>query len=329
MPAKKFMSFTSNNINKFNKLFYTKAEKGLVEGLPDLFTKLDLFNIALYKYIVKKINRHSLKNTDEINVLEIASGKKMDRWKTFMQQDKKLKWNVLLTDFDKSLLPNVNNFKNSKNFKRISNFQLKNGVYNLFDGFSKLKKNEKVDVVLSSYTFDNVWLKNDLHLTKEKNIWYKNLYSVDIPKVGGRLNKQFFKSIKIKTKRKKINLSTLEHGKYIEEFFKNDKKVHVNYPAGLISAVIDSFGNVLKKDGIFITADIATIKHGSDISGFKSVNETIKIKIENYALAKFILEKLGYEVELLDVCEFIKKTGIITPVPIHDHFVFSVMRSGG
>lgn len=207
------MSFIPNNINTFNKLFYTKAEKKLVDNLPDLFTKLDLFNIALYKHIIKKINRHSLKNTDEINVLEIASGTKMDRWKTFMQQDKKRKWNVLLTDFDKLLLPNVNNFKSSKNFK------FENSVYNLFDGFLKLKKNEKTDAVLSSYTFDNVWLENDLHLTKEKNIWYKNLYSVDIPKVGGRLNKQFFKSIKIKTKRKKINLSTLEHGKYVEEFF--------------------------------------------------------------------------------------------------------------
>lgn len=314
-------TFTSNKINTFNKLFYTKAEKGLVDTLPDLFTKLDIFNIALHKHITTNINRHSLKNTDEISVLEIASGKKMNRWKTFMQQDKKRKWKVLLTDFEKSLLPNLDFLKITKNFK------FETGVHNLFNDFQKLKAKDKYDVLLSSYTFDNVWLENDLHLTKEKNIWYKNLYGVDIPKVGGRLDKQFFKNIKIKTKRKRINLSTLKHGKYIEEFFKNDKKVHVNYPAGLVRTAINSFDNVLKKNGLFITADIATIKHGSSIKGFKSVNETIKIKIENYALAKFILKKLGYKVELQDVCEFIKKVGIITPVPIYDHFVLSVMRN--
>ena len=128
------MSFTPNNINEFNKLFYTKAKKKLIDELPDLFTKLDLFNVALHKHIIKKIN------SKKISIFEIASGKKMDRWNIFIQQDEKRKWQVLLTDFDKTLFPNVNNLKIAKNFKSMANFQLKTSVYNLFNDFPKFKK---------------------------------------------------------------------------------------------------------------------------------------------------------------------------------------------
>ena len=308
------MSFTSNKINDFNKLFYTKAEKKLINNLPDLFTKLDLFNIALHNHITSKIS------SKEISVMEMASGSKMDRWKTFMGLDRKRKWNVLLTDFDKSILPDMSTFKNTGNF----NFDTE--IYSLLEKFPKKKTLERHDVVLSSYTFDNVWLENDFHLTKIDNVWYKNLYEVDIPKIKGKLKKQFFKNLKIKTQRKKIDINSLQHGVFIKQFFKNEPSVHVNYTAGLISSVVNSFENVLKDGGVFITADIATKDNSKEIKGFKSVNETIKIKIENYALAKFILEKLGYTVGLKSVCEFIKDTGIITPVPIHDHFVLTIKK---
>jgi hypothetical protein len=314
-------TYSLYNINVFNKLFYKYAEKELINELPNLFTKLDLFNIALHKKITTELNSNVIK------AMELASGKKMDKWETFMKIDKKRKWRVLLTDFDKTLLPNPKTINNADNFKFTT------GIYSLFNNFPKLKPAEKHDVMLSTYTFDNLWLKDDLHLTKVNNAWYSKLYQLDLSKTekriknikkGKKLNQQFFKDLRIKTKTTKINLSSVEHGAYVDEYYKNYKRVSVNYPGGLIKTVVNSYNNQLKKEGIFITADIATADNSKKTKGFKSVNETIKIKIENYALAKYILEKLGYSVELKNLHEFIKEARIITPVKIHDHFVLAV-----
>ena len=188
---------------------------------------------------------------------------------------------------------------------------------------------------MSTYTFDNLWLDDDFHLTKENDVWYVSLYKLDLSKTGRlvddikegtKLNRQFSEDVRIKTKRARLNLTSIKHGAQIDDFYGNHKKVSVNYPGGLIRTIINSFNNQLKKGGIFITADLATAGKKVNAKGFESVNETIKIKIENYALAKIILGKLGYSVELKDLCEFIKDSGIITPVEIHDHYVLVVTR---
>ncbi len=314
-------TYSPYNINIFNELFYKYAEKELINELPNLFTKLDLFNIALHRKITTELN------SNVIRAMELASGKKMDKWETFMKIDKKRKWRVLLTDFDKTLLPNPKTINNADNFKFITD------IYSLFNNFPKLKPDEKHDVMLSTYTFDNLWLEGDLHLTKVNNAWYKELYQLDLSKTeeriknikkGKKLDRQFFKNLRIKTKTTKINLSSVKYGAYIDEYYKNYKHVSVNYPGGLIKTVVNSYNNQLKKEGIFITADIATADNSKKTKGFKSVNETIKIKVENYTLAKYILEKLGYSVELKNLHEFIKEAGIVTPVKIHDHFVLAV-----
>jgi hypothetical protein len=314
-------TYSLYNINVFNKLFYRYAEKELINELPNLFTKLDLFNIALHRKITTELN------SDEIKVTELASGKKMDRWETFKKIDKIRKWRVFLTDFDESLLPNPNIINNS------DNFEFKTGIYSLFNNFPKLRSDERRDVVLSTYTFDNLWLEDDLHLIKVDNAWYQKLYRLDLSKTergikdikkGKKLDRQFFKDLKIKTKTVSINLSSVKYGRYIDEYYKSYKRVSVNYPGGLVSSVVNSYDNQLTKKGVFITADIATTDNSKKTKGFKSVNETIKIKIENYSLAKYILEKLGYSVELKNLYEFIKEAGIATPVEIHDHFVLAV-----
>ncbi|MGB6839161.1 MAG: hypothetical protein WBE27_02740, partial [Microgenomates group bacterium] len=129
--------YSRYNINVFNELFYRYAEKELIDELPNLFTKLDLFNIALHRKITTELNSNVIKAT------ELASGKKMDRWETFMKIDKKRKWRVLLTDFDKTLLPNPNTINNADNFKFTTD------IYSLFNNFPKLKPDEKHDVMLS------------------------------------------------------------------------------------------------------------------------------------------------------------------------------------
>jgi len=393
-------TYSPYNINVFNELFYRYAEQELINELPNLFTELDLFNIALHKKITTELNSNVI-----IKVMELASGKKMDRWKTFVKIDKKHKWRVLLTDFDKTLLPNLNTIKSSDNFnttassriprvtvlgdeaqlrrRRSSNAaarrtgqprltvayrslsakpssSLKNleetpsdsteltevlrarggftfitDIYSLFNSFPKLKPSDMYDVMLSTYTFDNLWLADDLHLTKVNNAWYKNLYQLDLSKIeeslgdikkGKKLDRQFFKDLRIETKTTKINLSYVQHGAHIDEYYKNYKHVSVNYPGGLIKTVVNSYHNQLKKEGIFITADIATADKGKKIKAFENVNETIKIKIENYDLAKYILEKLGYNMELKNLHQFVKEAGIVTPVKIYDHFVLTVKK---
>jgi len=244
-----------------------------------------------------------------------------------MEIDSKHKWEIFLTDFDKALLPDIKKINSSKNFKFTT------GTYSLYNNLPKLKTDKKLDVILSTYTFDNLWLTDDLHLTKIGNVWYKTLYKLDFSKIGKRLediekgkelNKQFFEDLKVKTKLTKINLSSVKYGMHIEKYFKNYKEVSVNHPGGLISTIVSSFNNQLRKQGLFITADIAIADSSKEIKGYKSVNETIRIKIENYALAKYILEKLGFDVELKSVHDFIEEAGVITPIDIYDHFVITV-----
>jgi len=339
--------YSPYNINVYNELFYRYGERKLINELPNLFTKLDLFNVALHKKITTEL---SLK---EIKVMELASGKKMGKWETFIKINKKHKWKVLLTDFDKTLLPlrargsspnhkvlgtrGLNRRQKTKIINTTDNFIFSTEIYSLFDNFPKLNSDEKHDCLLSTYTFDNLWLEDDLHLTKINNVWYKNLYGLDLSKTEEsikdirqvkKLDRQFFKNLKIKTKKAKINIFSLKHGAHIDKYYKNYKSVSVNYPGGLIATVINSYNNQLKKKGIFITADIATEDVGRKTKGFKSVNETIKIKIENYALAKYILEKLDFYIELKNLYEFIKEAGIVTPVKIHDHFVLVVRLRG-
>ena len=313
--------YSQYNINVYNELFYKFAQEKLINELPNLFTKLDLFNIALHKKITSEVNSKVIK------VMELASGNKMDKWETLLEIDSNRKWKVLLTDFDKTLLPDPNTIKNADNFEFLT------GIYSLFDKFPKLKPAKRFDAMLSTYTFDNLWLKDDLHLMKVDNIWYKMLYRLDPSSIeaclqelrkGKKLNKQYFKNLKIETRREKINIFSLSHGMHIDKYFKNHKNISVNYPGGLISTVINSYHNQLKKKGLFITADIATEDMGKKTKCFKTVNETIKIKIENYALAKYILEKLGFYVRLKNLHDFIKEAGIAIPVKIYDHFVLAV-----
>ncbi len=314
-------TYSPYNINIFNELFYRHADVDLIDELPNLFTKLDLFNIALHQKITTETNSNVIK------VMELASGKKMDRWEEFMKIDEKRKWKVLLTDFDKTLLPNL------KDINKTDNYKFSTEIYSLFDNFPKLKPNDTYDCLLSTYTFDNLWLAGDLHLTKVGNTWFKNLYQLDFSKTGKciedieegkKLDRQFFINLKIKTKKTKIDLSSIKYGVHINEYYKGRKRASVNFPGGLIKTVVNSFNSQLKKNAIFITADIATEDNNKKQKGYKSVNETIKIKIENYALAKYILEKLKFNVELKSLHEFIKEAKIITPVKIQDHFVLTV-----
>jgi len=315
-------TYSSDNINIFNELFYKYAKSKLINNLPNLFTKLDLFNVALHTKITEELN------LDEIKVIELAAGAKIDKWETFIEIDKRRKWNVFLTDFDKKLLPSI------KTFKKVKNFKFRTSTHSLFDVFSKLSKSKKYDVMLSTYTFDNLWLKDDFHLTKVGNVWHKNLYKLDLSKVkkslecvgdGKRLEKQFFKDLSVKIKKEKIDIFSLKHGDLIDKYYKNFSNASVNYPGGLIKTVEESFNNQLKKEGLFITADMAVIGN-RNAKSFVSVNETIKIKVENYSLAKFVLEKLGFNVELKNLHEFIKEAGIKTPVKIYDHFVLVVKK---
>lgn len=309
-------NYSPYNINLFNEYFYKHAEKKLIDALPNLFTKLDLFNIALNRKIISEFPKNDIK------VIELASGNKMDKWNTFVEINNNRKWQVLLTDFDKAQLPSKNAIPRSNNFKFTT------GIYSLFDNFPKLGTKKRRDVILSTYTFDNLWLKDDLHLIKVKNTWYYKLYKlqVNIRNVNKdkKLGRQYFKNIKIKTKKKKIELSSLQYGSHIERYYKKIPNVSVNYPGGLIDTVKDSFKTQLKKSGLFITADIATDDPSKKTKCFKSVNGTIRIKIENYTLAKFILEKLGFNVELNNLHDFIKDAGVVTPIEIFDHFVLIV-----
>jgi hypothetical protein len=89
--------------------------------------------------------------------------------------------------------------------------------------------------------------------------------------------------------------------------------ISINVPGGLIKRICQAFERQLKPDGMFISMDVADIEPPdaaplpANVSGLAA-----RFKIEDYALARHILETEGYQVEfvrLSDLAERILEPG--------------------
>lgn len=305
-----------NPLNKVNKLFYTQAERDLIARLPNLFSSLDLFHDALYLNITTKID------SDEIKIKELANGANLDMWRRFIELNDIRHWSVLITDFEKSVLQSVDSLNNV-------NFDFRLGRENLFEDLVNLTFEERFSVMLSTYTFDTIWLKEDVRLIKENDIWYTE--QIEISNLNGaefsrKLNKDFFRNIDIKKRMLQIDIFSLEYGDEINSFYKDLDSVAINFPGGLINKILQAFDNQLTEKGIFITADFANVIKGKTTAFYTLVNDVLRIKVEDYSIVEYILENLGYKVTLRNLHDFIADSGIETPVEIYDHAVLIVER---
>ncbi|MFV1917661.1 MAG: hypothetical protein ACC618_04250, partial [Patescibacteria group bacterium] len=326
--------YANDALNKINSLFYSSVDSAFKNtGLADFFVKIEPIQIALAKKIEELIPKTT------IRIKELGSGKDTTRWEIISKQKSprpvgpqarrgKRKWDVILSDFSANTLPDLSRIKRSENI-RFSTEKL-----DLLVPFKRLTEKEKVDVILTTYGFDSVWFAEDAHLEKIKNVWYRAKYKIS-PLENVREITDFQK-IKIERKLEKVNLKNFEFGEHISEYYSNKTNVILNFPGGLIEKTKEAFEKQITKDGVFIIGDMAVdnrqgriIKDSPNgdpvyMKDFKTSGKVAKFKVEDYGLAKIILETKGFNVELESVEDFIKNSGYEIPLEVKDHFVMVI-----
>jgi hypothetical protein len=319
----------TKSINKFNKLFYSKVENAFVKGvLADFFTKIEPVQYSLANLIVKSVKKNP------IRVLEIGCGPDTARWKMIndILNDKHLE--VRLTDFSSNVLPDIGKLNNAKHKYSASKL-------NLLRGLKKLPQSSKYDVIIATYVFDSIWFPEDAHYEKKSDNWYKADYRVIIndsflKKI--QLNIKDFNNIKIHKKLVKVDITSEKYGNIIKNYYKHIRELQINFPGGLIKKVIEAFENQLQNKGVFVIGDMAVASKSGHtetttnnekpfyMEDYETSGKVAKFKIEDYGLAKLILEKKGFKVELDTVEDFIRNSGYEIPLHIRDHLIIVITK---
>ncbi|MCH7641166.1 hypothetical protein IID22_03145 [Patescibacteria group bacterium] len=316
--------YTNDALNKINSLFYSSVDEAFENtGLADFFIKIEPIQIA----IAKKIEELIPKTT--IRIKELGSGKDLTRWEIISKQKSKRKWDVILSDFSANTLPDLKRIKKSENF-RFSTEKL-----DLLRPFKRLTEKEKVDVILTTYTFDSIWFAEDFHYEKLKNKWYVTKYKVEVDEKNTKKLSDF-KKIRIKKRLSKIKIEDEKYGDVISKYYSHKSKVSINFPGGLIDKIKEAFEKQITKTGIFIIGDMAVDNRQGRISedspngdplfmkDYATSGKVAKFKVEDYGLAKIILESEGFNVELESVEDFIKNSGYEIPLEVKDHFLMVI-----
>jgi len=319
-----------NAINKYNSLFYTKVTDPFESGdVANFFTVIEPVQVALAKTI------ESLVNNKTIRVKELGVGTGIVRWGIIPAQTTK-KWEVVLTDFDKNVLPDISRLS------RFENFTFSTKVQNLIKPFTDLGDDKKYDVLLTTYGFDSIWFPQDCHYEKINGNWWKANYSLEVdPNIlkKKRLAIADFKDIIISKKLTEVSIDKEKFGKEIKKYYQHKKSVKINFPGGLIKKITESFDFQIADKGLFISGDMAVGtkagKTGVDspngkrfaMRDFETSGKVAKFKIEDYGLAKIILEKRGFRVTLATVEDFVKRAGYEIPLSVKDHLIMKVQKS--
>lgn len=317
--------YKSTNINKLNSHFYTNVDNVFsVSGLADFFTKIEPIQIALAKKIENLIKK------SRISVLELGTGSDISRWQIISGIIRK-KWVVKLTDFSNNVLPDT------KMLPPKDNFSFATEKLDLLQPFRALREKDKVDVILATYVFDSIWFPRDLHLEKIKNKWYQAAYRIK----GTFINKSSvdeYIRIKIEKKLNKVNLKEIKNGKIISDYYQHKENIKINYPGGLIDKVEEAFDRQISRGGIFIIGDMAVNSKSGFIpkespkdkafymEDYHTSGKVAKFKVEDYGLAKKILEKERFSVRLETVEDFVKNSGYEIPLKVKDHWIMVISK---
>ena len=333
--------FTNDAINKYNSLFYSCVNNAFkVGGVADFFTKIEPMQIALARSIRNLVSKKT------IRVKELGSGPDLTRWKIISETEPETKWEVVLTDFSKNVLPDI------KSLKTSNNLSLKKEVFDVLKLLPKLKSEDKFDVFLTTYGFDSVWFPDDMHLEKQIGNWYQAKYKLAIDKkyhryklLSNALQKGYslqliklkdFKYISIKKRLFKVNINDIKYGKTISEYYSLKSHVKINFPGGMINKIIEAFEKQIAKGGIFIIGDMAVNSKQGIIppesrqdkafymDNYHTSGKVAKFKIEDYGLAKKILGSEGFKVNLDTVESYIHKVEYEIPLQVKDHLIMSV-----
>ncbi len=338
------MKFSKTVINKYNSLFYSSTKGAFADsGLADFFIKIEPVQFALAKKI------ESLISKPIIRVKELGAGTSLARWKIICDLKSKKDWQVTLTDFSKNSLPNLENFATPKNFRFCSE------QYSLLEPFVLLAKKDMVDIILTTYGFDSVWFEKDAHYEKKNNKWFRAKYALVVDedcsykkfltkalKTGfssKNLKIEDFQHISIKKKLAMVDINKVQYGKTIADYYSHKSEIAINFPGGLIKKVVEAFETQIATGGAFIIGDMAVnsregfVKNGLPngkslfMDGYMTSGKVAKFKVEDYGLAKIILESKKYDVELVTVEDFINNSGYEIPLAVKDHWIMTVTKN--
>jgi hypothetical protein len=192
-----------------------------------------------------------------------------------------------------------------------SEVQYASEAYSLLDDFPDLPEAERFDAMVATYGFDSVWHPADMRLTRVGDKWYQSLYRVKVddwnPRKAELLDAlrrgvelegatpQEYEGIFIEEVMQEVTIA----GHAWEEMLQELPEGTFNIPGGLITRVVQAFERQLKHGGIFVSGDVADIRHtphSPPPSGVSGVAE--RYKVENYVFAKRVLEHYyGLQVE--------------------------------
>lgn len=222
------------------------------------------------------------------------------------------------------------------------NIMLRAGVYDLHRPLHTAHaEGGRFDVVLGTYAFDSVWLPGDRRYVKNRNgEWCESSYRIIIPeyydfaekvavlvalrtgeweKTEGMPVLELLQKLEIQERLVPVDMQKVPFGSQILARYDNLATAEVNFPGGLLQRVQEAFENTLTKDGIVVIGDVAVINNecyteassSSDhqlkrqyIRGYYTSGSVEKYNVQDFGLAKQILEAQGFKVTIYNAREF-------------------------
>ncbi len=181
---------------------------------------------------------------------------------------------------------------------------------NLFDDFETLPQEMRFDVMFVSYGFDSVWLPEDVSLEFKKGEWFRKLFRVTQTKALPLRPKlqDLKRAFRLEERDEEIpDIRSLAYGKEIAEYYSGLRWVQPNFPGGLIAKVLQAFERQLNPNGLFISLESAvpdkqtwrTLETMS--ASYGTTGSVALYKDQDYGIAKFILERKGFQVQIIPV----------------------------
>lgn len=311
-------NFSTSAINEINALYYSCSFAFDADSqLASYFVESEPINIAFANFINQSFH------DSEIRIKEICGGQRQRAWQTIGRNLSGKTVQLTYTDFN---TPSLNGAEVTGLLGK--NIVIEPGRYSLFEPMEIIPKPDRYHMMITTYGFDSVDLPEDITYQRIGGRFYRKLYRVKVS--DAHVNKdKMLQALKTGTPFCGINLDDFLNGVFVEEcnaiadlskvpsgreiekrFDKIDHKRNheINFPGGLIKRVVNAFDNQLKREGVFVIADVAV---GDDLPYQEDVltsGYVARYRSKDFVLAKQILEeKYDFKVDLYHESDFLDK----------------------
>jgi len=278
-------TFNLSSFNDHNKRAYSNPSS--FQKIPSFFSANPYINYAIGRFIAQN------SSSSYQRILELGSGEIHDKWEYILSPSHNLNsYSLTLSDFyygEKRASTNVLN-------DRLRDLVVNLKQINLLDPFKTIPECERYNWIVSTYTFDSIFAKQDNLYLKKNNRWFE--IKCDPSSLRRNLKEYGIREISIIEK---------PLGATLNELFAHIDGAMISFPGGLIDKIISSTKTILKPGGCFILGDIIAV---DDDHHDREPVEVLKdipavFKIDYYPILRRALCPLGFKVEIFDIKEFI------------------------